>query len=536
MSPVERASPLSSNRGRTPRTWSRVQSFSIRVYHSSVRRHSSILRPLGFAVLLAVPQSPVTIAPQQSGSQVSPEYIDPHISRIERGLLPAAVIHGQSLPEIKLSDRMKYYNVPGVSIAVFDKGQIMWARGYGFADVSASKRVTRDTLFQAASISKSITAFAALRLVQQGKLNLDEEVNNKLVSWKILENEFTKNEKVTLRRMLSHTAGLTVGGFAGYVAGEPLPTTVQILNGQKPANNEAVRVDRTPGKEFRYSGGGYVAVQLLLMDVTHKSFPELMHDLVLEPLGMTRSTFEEPLRKSLWPEAAQPYASNGAPVEGGWRIDPEMAPAGLWTTPSDLALFAIEVQNAYAGQSKLLSSALAHEMLAYQSEEIYGLGVALAQRGHPLRFWHSGSNGGYKSLFEAYAEGRQGLVIMTNGDRLIGEIQRAVAQEYMWPDGRPQEHTVVKIDPRVLRAFTGAYLFSGLFKFTVTEKNGKLYVQYPPFGQEALELLAESDNRFFTTSQPFVIEFQREADGSIKKAKAWNGPEGLEGEKISDTR
>ena len=400
-----------------------------------MRRHSSILRPLGFAVLLAVPQSPVTIAPQQSGSQVSPDYLDPHISRIERGLLPAAVIHGQSLPEMKLSDRMKYYNVPGVSIAVFDKGQIMWVRGYGFADVSASKRVTSETLFQAASVSKSVTAFAALRLVQQGKLNLDEEVNNKLVSWKVPENEFTKNEKVTLRRMLSHTAGLTVGGFAGYVAGEPLPTTVQILNGQKPANNEGVRVDWTPGKEFRYSGGGYVAVQLLLMDVTHKSFPELMQDLVLGPLGMTHSTFEEPLRKSLWPEAARPYGSNGAPVEGGWRIDPEMAPAGLWTTPSDLALFAIEVQNAYAGHSKLLSSALAHEMLAYQSEEIYGLGVALAQRGHPLRFWHSGSNGGYKCLFEAYAASRQGLVVMTNGDnglRLIGEIQRAVAQEYMY--------------------------------------------------------------------------------------------------------
>jgi CubicO group peptidase (beta-lactamase class C family) len=493
---------------------------------------------LGFAVLLAVPQSPVAIAPQQSGSQVSPEYIDPHISRIERGLLPAAVIHGQSLPEMKLSDRMKYYNVPGVSIAVFDKGQIMWARGYGFADVSASERVTSETLFQAASVSKSVTAFAALRLVQQGKLNLDEDVNRKLASWKVPENEFTRNEKVTLRRLLSHTAGLNVASVGGYLADEPLPTTVQILEGQKPANNESVRVESTPGKEFRYSGGGYVVVQLLLMDVTHKSFPELMHDLVFEPLGMTHSTFEVPLRKSLWPEAAKPYASDGTPAEGGWPLGyPAMAPAGLWTTPSDLARFAIEVQTAYAGLSKLLSSALAHEMLAYQSEEIYGLGVALGQRGHPQRYWHSGANGNYKCLFEAFKETGQGLVIMTNGDgglRLIGEIQRAVAQEYMWPDGRPQEHTVVKIDPTALRAFTGVYLFSGLFKFTVTENNGKLYVQYPPFGQEPLELLAESDNRFFTTNQPFVIEFQREADGSIKKAKARNGQD-LQGEKISET-
>jgi len=198
----------------------------------------------------------------------------------------------------------------------------------------------------------------------------------------------------------------------------------------------------------------------------------------------------------------------------------------------------MEVQKAYDGHSKLLSSALAHEMLAYQSDEIYGLGVGLAQRGHPQRFWHSGANGNYKCLFEAFAATGQGLVIMTNGDgglRLIGEIQRAVAQEYSWPDGRPQEHAVIKLDPKALRAFTGVYLFSGLFKFKVAEKSGKLYVQYPVFGDDPIELLPESETRFFTTEQPFVIEFQKEADESIKKAKAWNGPEDLEGEKISDT-
>ena len=407
-------------------------------------------------------QSPVTVRPQASRGHLSPEDRDIRISRIEDGLLPAAIIQGQSLPRMRLIDRMKHYHVPGVSIAVFDEGQILWARGFGLADIPANKPVTPETLFQAASVSKSVTAFAALQLVQQGKLNLDEDVNRKLVSWKVPENEFTRNEKVTLRRLLSHTAGLNVASVGGYLAGEPLPTTVQILDGQKPANNEPVRVDRTPGKEFRYSGGGYVAVQLLLMDVTHKPFPDLLHDLVFEPLGMTHSTFEVPLRKSLWTEAAKPYASNGTPAEGGWPLGyPAMAPAGLWTTPSDLARFAMEVQKAYDGHSKLLSSALAHEMVAYQSDEIYGLGVALAQRRHPLRFWHSGANGNYKCLFEAFAATGQGLVIMTNGDgglRLIGEIQRAVAQEYSWPDGRPQEHAVIKLDPKALRTFTGVYL------------------------------------------------------------------------------
>jgi len=277
-------------------------------------------------------QSSVTVRPQASGGHLSPEDSDTRISRIENGLLPAAVIQGQSLPRMRLTDRMKHYHVPGVSIAVFDKGQILWARGFGLAEIPANKSVTPETLFQAASVSKSVTAFAALQLVQQKKLNLDDDVNRKLVSWKVPENEFIRNEKVTLRRLLSHTAGLNVASVGGYLVGEPLPTTVQILDGQKPANNEPIRVDRTPGKEFRYSGGGYVAVQLLLMDVTHKSFPELMHELVFEPLGMTHSTFEVPLRKSLWPEAAKPYASNGAPAEGGWPLGyPAMAPAGLWT-------------------------------------------------------------------------------------------------------------------------------------------------------------------------------------------------------------
>jgi CubicO group peptidase (beta-lactamase class C family) len=503
-----------------------------------MRQSTTILKSLRLVASLAVLASQVTDAEQASSKHVNQASIDARITRIEHGLLPAAIIRGQPIPATTLADRMKYYRVPGVSIAFLDHGKIAWARGYGLADVAANKAVTPETIFQAASASKAVTALAALRLVQRGTLDLDEDVNRKLISWKVPDNQFTKNQKVTLRRLLSHTAGVTVGGFAGYIADEPLPTIVQVLNGQKPANNDAVRVDREPGKEFRYSGGGYVVVQLLLMDVTAKSFPELVNDLVFKPLGMNHSGFEQPLPKNLWPKAARPYDGSGELVQGGWRIDPEMAPAGLWTTPSDLARFAIEIAKAYAGQSRLISSALAHEMLTYQSEQVYGFGVALGERGHAVRFWHSGANSGYKCLFETYTELGQGLVIMTNGDnglRLIGEIQRAVAQEYDWPDGRAEEHTLATINPAALGAYTGVYLFSGLFRFTITQQNGNLYIQYPPFGEAPQELFAESETRFFMTSQPLVIDFQKEADGSIKKARAQNGPELLEGEKVLPT-
>jgi CubicO group peptidase (beta-lactamase class C family) len=493
----------------------------------------SISKSLGLVTLLML--ATVMAMGQASKGSIYWSNVDARINRIVDGLLPAAIIKGQPLPTMALTDRMKYYHVPGVSIAFLDHGQVAWARGYGLADIATQKPVTSDTLFQAASVSKSVTALAALRLVQEGKLQLDEDVNLKLKSWKVPDNEFTKSEKVTLRRLLSHTAGFTVPSVRGYVADAPLPTTVQILNGEKPADNELVRVDRTPGKEFRYSGGGYVVVQLLLMDVTGKSFPELMHDLVFEPLAMTRSTFENPLPRGLWPDAAQPY--NQEFVRDGWFIYPAMAPAGLWTTPSDLAKFAIEIETAYEGRSQLLSSALAHQMVAYQSKEIYGLGVALGPRGHAVRFWHSGANGGFKCLFEGYPEISQGLAIMTNGESglpLIGEIQRAVAQEYGWPDGRVEEHTLAKIDPASLPIYTGVYLFGGQFQFTITQNSGKLYVQYRSFGEQPQELLAESDTRFFIMSHPFLIDFQKEADGSIKKAKARNGPEELDGEKISE--
>src|SRR5262249_486714 len=200
------------------------------------------------------------IAPLTSEESTNATDADARVEKVINGLLPAAAVKGQPVPRMRLAERMKYYNVPEVSIAVFKHGRVDWARGYGLADKTINKPVTPDTLFQAASISKSATAFAALRLVQQGKLRLDEDVNLKLVSWKVPDNEFTKNERVTLRRLLSHTAGMTVPSLGGYKAGEYMPTTVQVLNGEK-TSNEPVRVDRVPGKEFRYSGGGYVVVQ-----------------------------------------------------------------------------------------------------------------------------------------------------------------------------------------------------------------------------------------------------------------------------------
>jgi CubicO group peptidase (beta-lactamase class C family) len=328
------------------------------------------------------------------------------IQRVENGLLPAIMIKGQTRA-MKLAERMAHYKVPGLSVAVINDGKIEWARGYGVVEKDGDKSVTADTLFLAGSISKPVAALAALRLVEQGKLGLDEDVNQKLKTWKVPENEFTKEKKVTLRGLLSHSAGLTVHGFFGYAVDAPMPTLVQILNGEKPANSSAIRGDIEPSSRWRYSGGGYTVMQLLLMDVTGKSFPELTRELVLVPAGMRQSTFENPLPKSLEALAATAHRWGGDKVNGRWHLYPEMAAAGLWTTPSDLARFGIEIQRALAAQSKILSREMARQMVTVQKGS-WGLGLALEYTGkESARFGHAGGDVGFEALFTAYCDRAQ---------------------------------------------------------------------------------------------------------------------------------
>ncbi len=473
-------------------------------------------------------------------SQAKESSDEERIRRIENGLLPAVVIKGQPVRGMKLSERMEHYKVPGVSVAFFERGQIVWTRAYGYADVASKRPVTPETRFQAASISKATSALAALRLVQEGKLNLDEDVNVKLRSWKVPENEFTKEQKVTLRRILSHSAGLTVHGFPGYAAGEPLPTIVQILNGEKPANTDPIRVDTIPGTNWRYSGGGYTIMLLLLTEVTGKPFPQILEELVLRPTGMTHSTYQQPLPKNLWPLAATAYRADGQPVKGGFHTYPEMAAAGLWTTPSDLGRMAIEVQNEYAGKSsKILSQDMARQMLAHQKGD-WGLGFALGNTDHKLRFGHGGSNEGFQCDLDAYIESGQGLAIMTNSDSgnlLISEIERAIAKEYGWPDFQPKERTIAKINPSVLSPYAGVYELGDLVKLgvpgklSVTMKGGQLYLQFDRLGPELVELLPESETSFFTMTG-LRITFAKDERGAVTRLTLHAGQD-YEAKKIS---
>lgn len=332
--------------------------------------------------------------------------------------------------------RMREQQISGLSLAIVDQGRVVRSQGFGYTDGSRRVEVTASTLFQAGSISKPVTALAALRLAEAGSLSLDADVNSVLRSWKMPENEFTVSQKVTLRRILSHSAGITVHGFPGYAKGTPVPTLAQVLNGVKPANTAPIRVASVPGSRAQYSGGGYVVLQQMMIDATGKPFPEIMRELVLQPAHMADSTFEQPLPAAMESLAATGHYPGGQRVPGRWHLYPEMSAAGLWTTPSDLALFLIVVQQAFTGEANpVISRRMAEEMLTPQ-KGVCGLGFFLRGEGSHLRFAHDGRDDGFDASMVACAAGGQGAVVMINANDDTGvcaDIVAAIARIYHWP-------------------------------------------------------------------------------------------------------
>lgn len=344
------------------------------------------------------------------------------------------VTAGTPISEDALEIELEQHHVPGMGIAVVRHGLIDWAKGYGVLQNGKPELVDTATLFQAASISKPVSAVAALRMVEMGMLALDEDVNLKLLSWKVPKNEFTRSQPVTLRRLLSHSAGLTMHGVPEFWADDELPTLVQILDGNWSAMSDSVRPVYQPGTKFQYSGGGYIVLQVLMTDVSHRTFESLAAEFALRPAGMVFSTFEQPLPAELRSHAAVGHLANGTPLKGSWHTLPEQAAGGLWTTPRDLATFMIELWRSYHGRSnKLLSQNLAREMLTRQIDD-FGLGLSLPSTG-VFRFQHSGGNAGYRCFMVLSVESPDGVVIMTNsdsGEPLIWEVFDAIAKAYGW--------------------------------------------------------------------------------------------------------
>jgi CubicO group peptidase (beta-lactamase class C family) len=432
------------------------------------------------------------------------------IKDVENNLSPANIFKGDKL--WNLQKRMKHYGVPGVGIAVIKDYKVSWFKTYGLADRETGKAASNQTLFQAGSVSKPVAAFGALRLVEAGKLSLDADVNTTLKSWKLPDNQFTAKTKVTLRQLLSHTGGLTVHGFRGYAAGEKVPSVIQILNGEEPANSSPVRVNKEAGGDFRYSGGGYTVAQLMMSDVSEKPFDKVMDDLLITPTKMTQSTFQQPLPPALLKYAAAGVLPHGAAVEGKRHIYPEMAAAGLWTTAGDLASFAIEIQKALNGDSKLMSKNMA-KMMTTEIDSGYALGWGINNRGGSGYFSHGGWDEGFCTQLTGHLEDGYGVAIMINSNHpeFLDEVVNAVGLTYEWEGYQAKE--TQGIDKKVTNKYLGQYGYDSTRSISITRHEGKLLMSYP--GATPQELNHIGEGVFMRRESATPIKFT-EVKGSIQ--------------------
>ncbi len=440
--------------------------------------------------------------------------IQQRIERVEHGIVPAVVARGEQTVTVSTDAIMDRFGVPGVSVAVINNGVIEWAKGYGVSEAGGAD-VNTETLFLAGQMSQSVAAISALELVQGGRIGLDEDINASLLTWHIPDNEFTHSDQVTLRRILTHTSGLSMSHSLGYLQGEPLPTLAQILDGEEPASNEPVRVLAAPGSGQQYSIGGYVVLQNLLQDVAGFGYPSFIHSNVLAPLGMHRSFHYQPLPDSLASNAATGHETTNEPVFGRWRIYPETAALGMWTTPSDLAKMILALQRACAGTSnQLLSQTTACEMLTRQFEG-RGFGFEVGGEGDWRFFKLEGHGNNFLTELFAYVSQGMGAVVMTNssnGEGVKVHILRAIAIEYGWPNLLPEELDLTTLPNDAMRELEGVYSFRGRDRVLRLEQ-GRL--QQHSEGGPDQEIRALSDSLLVSVTFGYRYGIDRDVSGAI---------------------
>jgi CubicO group peptidase (beta-lactamase class C family) len=447
--------------------------------------------------------------------------IDPRIEAVRTGLSYPTEIVGDET-RWTMNERLAHYACPAVSVAVIEDGDLAWAEAFGSIEAGADITANPDTLFSGASISKPITTAMILYYVERGKVDLDKNINRYLSGWQLPESAFTEENPVTLRHLLSHTAGTTVHGFGGMPPGASLPTVLDVLEGRPPARTGPVIVDKSPGQSVRYSGGGTMIVQLLLEELSGKPFAELAAELVFGPLGMDRTTFTNPLPVNLRNNAAVGH-EGGVAIPGRWVCVPQLAAGGLWTTAKDYARFMIACRNAWLGRaSPLFSKGLAEQMMTSQGG-VFGLGWEISGQGTDRRFSHGGSNDGYQCEAMALLESGNGAVVLTNAESgliLYWEVFAAVARAHGWAGFMPAAKTVKPFPPEHLDRYTGTYdIISGVEmpELRVWAENNELYTHIEGMRGGPNRTLMDQNGRLFNRSRPSETEVIYGADGRAQE-------------------
>jgi CubicO group peptidase (beta-lactamase class C family) len=467
-------------------------------------------------------------AAAQNGNPVYQKDIETDIRLVVSNLCSDIQVEGE--PNWTLEERMKYYHVNGVSIAVIRNYKIAWVRGFGWADSAEQRLVTASTLFQAGSISKSLNGIGVLKLAQDGKLNLYEDINQYLKSWKFPYDSVSKGKKITTADLLSHTAGLTIHGFPGYEKGTPLPTIPQILDGLHPANTQPVRSALEPAIKEMYSGGGTLISQLIVQDITGIPYDKFMLENVLKPMGMSSSFFTQPPPAKDQKKLATGYYLDGKEVKGKYHIYPEQAAAGLWTNTTDLARYIIETQLALQGKSdKVLSQATTRLRLKPYQNNASAFGIFIDTIGGQVYFSHNGQDEGFVGRYVGSADDGNGVVVMTNTNdgQIINEIINSVAIIYKWKGFYKPVMTLTKIslDNAVLESYVGKYKniteSEGQYNltpgsvFTIIKEGHHLKAQAA--GQQMIDIYPAANDVFFPKTSDTDIKFVKDDKGLVTK-------------------
>lgn len=441
------------------------------------------------------------------------------IEAIENGLIKNLVVKGEPVEKMNLLERMAYFKVPGVSVAVVRDGKLRWARGYGLANTVDSTRVNTNTLFQAGSISKPVAALAVLRLMEEGKVELDNDVREYLVDWKLPDYSF--EGKVTIRGLLTHTAGISIHGFPGYRQQDYFPTIHEVLDGK--GNTGRIYVSTPPDSVWRYSGGGYTIMENIVEEISGMPLEDYMDQFVLGPLQMANSTYSQPLPETLHQNASAAYYGSGEIIEGLWHNYPEQAAAELWTTPTDLAKYCIEIQQILADEKDgLLSKETVGKMLTKHKNN-WGLGPSLVWEGDSLRFQHGGKNAGFTNNMIAFAHRGEAYIVMTNADNggpLIREILRSISAYYDLNFSKPRVVSLASPGTYNLDSLVGKYNYVEEDYFVEASREGEILVLNDPNDGERNELRAMDATHFIDLDDGDELVFDQSND---RIEFIWNG-------------
>jgi|WetSurMetagenome_2_1015567.scaffolds.fasta_scaffold00002_17 CubicO group peptidase (beta-lactamase class C family) len=477
-------------------------------------KNSEFMKNISLAKCLLVFSIYAVVSGCSHKQEYSEEVLD-HINRVENNL--AGWVQIRREPRWTIAERMAFYNIKGLSIAVVHDYKIEWAKGYGWADIKENRLVTEKTLFQAASISKSLNGIGVLKLFQDKKLNLDDDINNYLSSWKFPYDEISNNKKITIANLLSHTAGLGIHGFPGYQVGEPVPTLTEILDGKMPANTEAVRSIMEPGQKVEYSGGGVMISQQIVEDITGQPYDAYMQKNVLDRLGMSSSSFSLPSSRKKKKLLATGYYLNGDEVRGKYHVYPEQAAAGLWTNPIDLSLNIIETQLSYNGKSQKVLTPETTRLRLTPVMQDAALGVFVTDKGGVKYFSHNGGNVGFSCQAIGCLDDGNGVVIMTNSDNgsILEEIVNSVAITYKWKNYyEPVFKRVIEVPWSHLDKYTGKYDLGGGSIATIKKDDKGLLVN--AFQKMDWRIYFTSDSDFFVKEFRADLQFVTDSSGNVK--------------------